>query len=101
MPYNNQNSNGVYISSFTSADYATAINQIRSCCENATPKIRKVIFHEPATIVIWEDGTKTVVKVQNEPYDAEKGLAMAISKKFFGNKSNFNNIFKKYLPKEN
>ena len=63
--------------------------------------IEKVIFNDPATIVFWNNGTKTVVKAQNnEPFDPEKGLAIAISKKFLGNKSNFNNVFKKYLPKE-
>lgn len=48
-------------------------------------KIKKVVFNEPATIVWWDDGEKTVVRVRNgEKYDAEKGLAMAISKKFLG-----------------
>ena len=37
-------------------------------CKPKTPKqmtmnmIRNVIFNDPATIVIWADGTKTVVK---------------------------------------
>lgn len=43
------------------------------------PTIKKVIFNPPATIVIWADGKKTVVKAHNEPFDPEKGLAMAIS----------------------
>lgn len=30
------------------------------------PKPTKVIFNPPATIVFWEDGSKTVVKVQDE-----------------------------------
>lgn len=59
--------------------------------------IQKVIFNDPATIVYWADGTKTVVKCQNENFDAEKGLAMAISKKFFGNQGNYYNVFQKYL----
>lgn len=53
-----------------------------------------VIFNDPATIVKWSDGTKTIVKAQNEKFDKEKGLAMAIVKKITGNKSNFNEIFK-------
>lgn len=47
------------------------------------PEIEKVIHNDPATVVYWKDGTKTVVKRYNEPYDAEKGLAMAICKKLF------------------
>lgn len=59
--------------------------------------IRKVIFNDPATIVFWEDGTKTVVKCHNEQYDPEKGLAMAIAKKACGNRGSYYGIFKKYL----
>jgi len=62
------------------------------------PKIKKVIFNNPATIIIWADKTKTVVKAQNnETYDPEKGLAMAISKKALGNERNYFETFKKYL----
>lgn len=61
--------------------------------------IKNVIFNDPATIVIWDDGTKTVVKCQpGDTYDAEKGLALCISKKFFDNKGNFNEVFKKWVP---
>lgn len=61
----------------------------------------KVIFNEPATIVIWKDGSKTVVKCQkNDEYDPEKGLALCFMKKALGNKENFNNILKKELPLE-
>ena len=46
-------------------------------------KIKNVIFHNPATIVIWDDNTKTVVKVnKDDAFDAETGLAMAITKKY-------------------
>jgi hypothetical protein len=62
--------------------------------------IKKVIFNDPATIILWEDGTKTVVKADNEPYDPEKGMAMAIAKKALGNKGNYFNTFSKWLPKE-
>ena len=61
--------------------------------------IRKVIFNAPATIVLWTDDTKTVVKCgKNDTYDLEKGLALCIAKKYLGNKSNFNNVFKEWLP---
>jgi hypothetical protein len=63
--------------------------------------VNKVIFNDPATIVLWSDGTKTVVKCQEgDVFDPEKGLAMAISKKALGNKGNFNEVFKKWLPDE-
>ena len=67
---------------------------------NDTLSIKNVIFNDPATIVFWNDGTKTVVKAENEPFDPEKGLAMAIAKKALENKGNYYNEFKKWLPKE-
>ena len=60
-------------------------------------KIEKVIFNDPATIVFWRDGSKTVVKAKDEPYDPEKGLAMAIAKKVYGNEGNYYNEFKKFI----
>lgn len=63
------------------------------------PDIKKVIFNKPATIILWEDDTKTVVKCGDyEVWDPEKGLAMAIAKKALGNKGNYNNIIRKWLP---
>lgn len=64
-------------------------------------KIKNVIFNKPATIVFWADGTKTVVKCEHEDFDPEKGLAMAIVKKTMAdNHSYYNEIFKKWIPKE-
>lgn len=59
--------------------------------------IKDVIFNDPATIVYWADGTKTVVKAQEDEFDPEKGLAMAFSKKLFGNKGNYYNVFRQWL----
>lgn len=57
--------------------------------------ITDVIFNDPATIVKWADGTKTIVKCgEHDKYDREKGLAMAIIKKMCDNSGNFNEIFK-------
>lgn len=65
----------------------------------ASMTIKNVIFSNPATIVFWMDGTKTVVKCQEgDIYDPEKGLAMAIAKKALGNQGNYCNVFEKWLP---
>ena len=62
------------------------------------PEIKKVIFNDPATIVYWKDGTKTVVKCQNgDDFDSEKGFAMAFLKKCWGNKGNFNDKLRKIM----
>lgn len=64
-------------------------------------EIKNVIFNDPATIVMWADGTKTIVKCQpGDIYSPELGLAMAISKKALGNKGNYNEVFKQWLPEE-
>lgn len=64
-------------------------------------KIKKVIYNNPATIVMWSDGTKTVVKCsKRDTYDPEKGLVMAIAKKSFGNKGNYYKEIKYWLPEE-
>ena len=75
-----------------------------SCSNKSTlqlPRIKKVLFRHPATIVFWDDDTKTVVKCsENDKFDCEKGLAMAIAKKFFGNEGRYYNEFKKWLKGE-
>lgn len=57
------------------------------------PNIEKVIFNPPATVVMWSDGTKTVVKARTgkgrDKFSEEYGLAMAISKKYFGTRNGF------------
>lgn len=90
--------------------------------------IKEVIFNNPATIVKWDDGTRTVVYCQDnveeivketkkiidgeevtvkkkirkprkaKTFNPEIGLAMAIVKKHFGNLGNYNNVFHKYIP---
>lgn len=66
-------------------------------CEEEELYIIDVIFSEPATIVFWSDGSKTVVKTQNgEPFDKEKGLAMAFIKKLTGNTGRYNELFKEW-----
>ena len=64
------------------------------------PEIENVIFNDPATIVFWKDGTKTIVKCRKDKGDVfskETGLAMAIVKKLYGNKGKYNDILKKWV----
>ena len=64
-------------------------------------EIKNVYFNDPVTVVMWNDGTKTVVRCsENDFYDPEKGLAMAIVKKAYGNDNKFHKIFKKWIPDE-
>ena len=69
-----------------------------------TNPINRVIFNDPATIVFWKNGTKTVVKRQEgAEFDPEKGLAMAISRHYLCDicgLERYDGIFKRYMPKE-
>ena len=81
--------------------YRNILNSTYGIGSLRIPEIKNVIFNDPATIVFWEDGTKTVVKCQDgDEFDPEKGLAMAIAKKAYGNKGSYCNKLKKWLPKE-
>lgn len=63
------------------------------------PEIKNVYCNDPVTVVMWEDGTKTMVRCQDgDEYSAETGLALCIAKKALGNMPNFNNIFRKWIP---
>lgn len=95
-PVQYKNTNRIVQERYLRAQYVNMVNRLYG----NPNKIKKVIFNDPATIVFWNDGTKTVVKAHDEEFDPEKGLAMAISKKLLGNKGNYYNEFKKWLPEE-
>lgn len=59
-------------------------------------EIEKVTFNDPATVVFWKDGEKTVSKAKNcDKFNKETGLAMAIVRRLCGNR-NYNKVFEKY-----
>lgn len=65
------------------------------------PSIKNVYFNDPVTVVLWNDNTKTIVRCQEgDTYSKETGLALCIAKKALGNKGNFNDIFKKWIPEK-
>lgn len=78
--------------------------QMKTQSKSACNPIKKVIFNDPATIVFWKDGTKTIVKCQEgAEFDPEKGLAMAISRHYLCDicgLERYDGIFKRYMPKE-
>lgn len=65
------------------------------------PEISKVVFNNPATIVFWEDGTKTVVKcMEGQEFNEYYGVACAIMKRFFGNNSKASAFVEKFKEEE-
>ena len=95
------NENDIRVSYIPYSDlYNRIISNRQTPKQKAMNSITNVIFNNPATIVFWSDGTKTVVKCdERDEFDPEKGLAMAICKKYFGG-GFYNDIFKKWIPEE-
>lgn len=53
-----------------------------------TTKVDRIVFNDPATIVFWKDGTKTIVKCSdNEDFNPYFGFCAAVAKRVFGNNS--------------
>lgn len=60
--------------------------------------IKDVRFNNPATIIFWKDGTKTVVKCQEgDTFNPELGFLAAVLKKLCGNNGNYNNVVRKWV----
>jgi len=60
---------------------STSLNKSKPIFYNLEPK--EIIFQpdNKATVVIWEDDTKTVVKCHDDEFSKEFGFAMALAKK--------------------
>lgn len=75
---------------------------VKYCTEHSTPMRLpmpiNVIFHDPATIVYWDDGSKTVVKCQpGDTFSAEVGLTTAMLKRYMGNNGTFNDVINEWV----
>lgn len=74
--------------SIATTDIITAIaanlpNKSKAQALGILPK--KVIYRDKYTIVIWEDGTKTIVKCSDgDTFDKEKGFLMALTTRMYG-----------------
>lgn len=60
--------------------------------------IKRVILSNPATIILWNDGTKTVAKCcDGDIYDPETGMVMCIMKHLFGDTNRWRSIIDKHI----
>lgn len=65
------------------------------------PDVRRIVFSCPATIVFWEDDTKTVVKcMEGEKFERYAGFAAACMKKMFGSTSRAKSIMEDYAVEQ-
>lgn len=59
---------------------------------------KKIIFNGPATIILWSDGSKTVVKVSDgDVFDPEMGICLATIKKFYPRFAKFGHNYYKHI----
>lgn len=78
------------------AGWNAAVRHMRD--NPALPNVERVIFNDPATIVYWDDGSKTVVKCQpGDTFSAETGLMAAMLKRFMGNDNTYNKVLNHWL----
>lgn len=60
---------------------------------NTLSLVEKVIINPPATIVIWKDGHKEVVKCsKDEDFNPEVGVAMCFMKRIFESRNQFTKL---------
>ena len=79
--------------SISSRIISNMINKLPTMNPRYFPK--KIIYNNPATIVFWKDGTKTVVKkAPNEKFNTYHAFCAALAKKIFGNNSRVNAVVK-------
>lgn len=81
---------------------ARVANKSRKYPTQVNPfNIKRVIFNGPATIVFWNDGTKTVVKcAEEEIYNKRTAIMWAIMKKAYGNSSRVNKAFDELIEED-
>lgn len=55
--------------------------------------VKEIIYHNAVTIVYWTDGTKTVVKCnENDEYSEYAGFVAAVAKKMYGGANAINRL---------
>ena len=63
--------------------------------------IKKIIFSGPKTIILWKDGTKTIVTCgEGDTYDPYVGFCVAVIKKMFGSTSKVKRILNRYTKED-
>lgn len=98
------NKDNVYVKTISAADVLKCMlgldietaNEKTRYRINLDKEIERVIFNDPATVVFWKDGTKTVSKCsEGDTFNKEHGLAMCIIRYVTANRR-YNDVFEKY-----
>lgn len=90
--------NGIDILNYTCGEFSAPYRFPPSHKTFSAPMPKKVIYSGRATIVIWDDGTKTVVKCSEEDeYVPEVGFLWALAEKVYGSKSRLEKVMGRWL----
>lgn len=88
------------VSPITSTTYATLSDTVvkHKGLGFCNIKIKRIIFNPPATVIIWGDNTKTVVKcAEDDEFNPEIGVAMCYMKKIYGSRHAFSKKVESYI----
>ena len=86
-------SNGSRYYKFSERDLSVIKTEPKITLNLSPAQIKKVIFNNPKTIIIWADGTKTIVSCsEGDTYDEYAGFCAAIAKKICGCTANVKKI---------
>ncbi len=88
---------GTKVAIMPGADYANRFAVIPDAGILADNAIHQIIFSGPKTIVMWKDGTKTIVSCgEGDQYDRYVGFCAAVAKKMFGSTSKIKKTIDQY-----
>ena len=74
------------------------VNQLPKFDKN---EIKDVKYNDPATIVFWKDGTKTIVRCPvGKKYDEYEAFTAALAIKIFGNNSHLKKVIKRTFSEQ-
>lgn len=75
----------------------TSLAIIPDCDTITEISVKQIIYSGPKTIIIWSDGSKTIVSCgEGDTYDRYAGFCAAVTKKIFGSNSNIKKTIDKY-----
>lgn len=93
VPYKKEPLNSLDYAKGYSDGYSKGYYQARSLALSnfTTTRVKRIIYNNPATIVFWADGTKTVVKcAKGEKFNKYHGFCAALAKHIYENNSRVN-----------
>lgn len=94
-----ENRVGIEIKGFTNSASKTGVFWFETSNVVIIPdeRVKRVTFNQPKTIVLWADGTKTIVSCkEGEIFDCYTGFCVATAKKMFGSVSKIKKIISSY-----